>query len=173
MMTGWRRAIEKKEIDENAATVIQFIKEIVRKEEVKFEYIAQLEEQLKENKTEKEKELEREIEELKEKLNQYESSEFLYGFAPKEREVVHKWHIKHFNSHNLLNPDGSMIKSPSHGHITYSIDIHPETLIKSVKCSTCGTQLVIYDDINDLWEYSENGKKRKIKKEDLEEGGQE
>lgn len=166
-MEKWQRAVEKNEMNKGVEFITKFIQSIQEQDEEKYQEICKLKEQLEQNKTEKEKELEEKVKQLKEKLNEWERSEELYGFTPKEREVIQMWHKKHFDEENDVEIKG-FVKAPRHGHITYSIDIHPEVLIKSAKCSTCGKELIIYDAISDMWEFDKDGNnKKKVKVSDL------
>lgn len=162
---NWISDLEKEDFERSINSIINFSQNMQKREEEKDKKIKSLEEQLEQSKTAREIQLESEIMALKAELAEWKRGEFLYGFEPKEREVVDKWFNKHYEE-NQIN-DGILRKAAPHSHMTYSIDIYPEVLIKSAKCATCGKELVMYDGVGDVWEYDKEGNKKKINVRDL------
>lgn len=161
----WISDMEKKELEQHINSVISLVLNMQKRDEEKSRKIQGLKEELEQNKTAREIQLEAEIQALKSELAEWKRGEFLYGFDPEERKIVDKWFQKHYEE-NQIN-DGILRKAAPHSHVTYSIDIHPEVLIKSAKCATCGKELVMYDGIGAMWEYDKEGNKKKINVRDL------
>lgn len=144
-------------------SVVDEIKELKDAYVKAMEKIEELENEIETNKSEKEKELEQKIEQLRVELSRYSQSQFVYGFSPKELDFITKWHNKHYEE----NSTGGGIR---HAHLSYTIDIFPETVAHTAKCATCGTYITIYDeDLLNVYEYTSDKKRKKISFKEIKE----
>ena len=149
------RKMSLEESKKKTEEAVEIIKEIHNKYIEAEEKILALEKEIEEDKDEKIKRLEEENQKLRKQISNFKLTTELYGFTPKERELIDKWCKIHFKKEESFKS-----KVPSHG-LTYIINIYPEVTIKTAKCK-CGCYLDIYDTVYDAWAYDSKGNKEKF-----------